>query len=226
VNAPSSLSLVACPDCDLLQRLPSLPRGAKARCRRCRRELERRPGTPRDLALALAVAAVFVYIVANVFPLMNLSVVGRAAETTISGGAYAMWEQGERITGLVVLFCGVIAPGGYILFMLTLLLAVRREPPPFWAGEMLRWVRHFEVWSMLEVMMLGILVSLIKIAELATVDAGIGMYAFGTLVILCPAIMLSFDEEELWQKVQWADGELPPAAAGGACSSQVARPLK
>jgi paraquat-inducible protein A len=124
-----------------------------------------------------------------------------------------------------VAFCGVLATGGYILFMLTLLLAVRREPAPSWAGEMLRWVRHFEVWSMLEVMMLGILVSLIKIAELATVNAGIGSYAFGALVILCPAIMLSFDEEELWQKVQWADGEPPPVPADTARSGALTRPL-
>jgi paraquat-inducible protein A len=205
------VSVVACPDCDLLQRLPFLAPGATARCRRCQSALERRPAAPTDLALALAVTAVIAYILANTLPLMSLSVVGRAAATTIVGGAYAMWDQGERLTGLVVLFCGVIAPAGYILFMLTLLLAVRRAPPPAWAGEMLRGVRRFEVWSMLEVMMLGILVSLIKIAELATVDAGMGMYAFGALVILCPAIMLSFDEQQLWQKVQWADGERPSA---------------
>lgn len=142
---------------------------------------------------------------------MDLSVVGRVASTTIAGGAYEMWNQGELITGVVVVFCAVIAPGGYVLFMLTLLLAARRSPPPPWAGEILRWVRHFEIWAMLEVMMLGILVSLIKIAELATVNAGIGMYAFGALVVLCPAIMLSFDDRELWQKVQWAEGEMPLA---------------
>ena len=45
-------------------------------------------------------------------------------------------------------------------------------------------------WSMNEVMILGILVALIKIAELATVDAGIGMYAMGGLVVLFPAIAL------------------------------------
>ena len=55
--------------------------------------------------------------------------------------------------------------------------------------------------------MLGILVALIKIAELATVEAGPGMYAMGALVLLFPAIMATFDTEEIWQRVQWADGE-------------------
>jgi paraquat-inducible protein A len=121
--------------------------------------------------------------------------------------------QGERITGVLVAFCAVIAPAGYVLFMLTLLVAARRSPVPLWAGEMLRWMQHLQVWSMLEVVMLGILVALIKIAQLATVDPGIGMYAFGAAVLLIPAIILNFDARELWERVEWADGEMPFPAA-------------
>jgi paraquat-inducible protein A len=94
--------------------------------------------------------------------------------------------------------------------MLALLLAAQRTPVPRWAGEMLRWAHHFEVWSMLEVMMLGILVALIKIAELATVTPGIGMFAVGALILLFPAILVTFDADDLWQRVEWADDETPP----------------
>ncbi len=69
-------------------------------------------------------------------------------------------------------------------------------------------------WSMNEVMLLGILVALIKIAELATVDPGIGMYAVGVLVVLFPAIMVSFDPREIWKRIEWADDE--PSSAHGA----------
>ena len=122
---------------------------------------------------------------------MGLSAVGRHASTTIVGGALEMWQQGERITAVIVAFCAGIAPGGYILFMLTVLLAVRRPPAPLWVGEMLRWGHAMQPWSMNEVMILGILVALIKIAELATVEAGIGMYAVGALVVLFTAIMVT-----------------------------------
>ena len=163
---------IACPDCDLLQRMPPLPPGGKARCARCGCALAQKPSGPRDLPLALTVAAAIAFVIANASPLMDLSVVGRTASTTIVGGAFEMWMQGEQITAVLVAFCAVIAPAGYLLFMLTLLLAARRSPAPRWVGEMLRWAHHFETWSMLEVMMLGILVALIKIAELATVEAG------------------------------------------------------
>jgi paraquat-inducible protein A len=216
-------SSVACPDCDLLQRIPPLPPGGRARCLRCGHQLAKRAAAPEDLTLALSSAALIVFILANTSPLMDLSVVGRTASTTIVGGAYEMWLQGEEITGVLVAFCAVIAPGGYLLFMLTLLLAARRSPAPYWVGEMLRWVSHFQIWSMLEVMLLGILVALIKIAELATVEAGIGMYCVGALVLLIPAIMVTFNPRALWQRVQWVDGETPPVQAAEPAAAQAPR---
>ena len=137
---------------------------------------------------------------------MSLSAVGRFASTTIIGGAYDMWFLGEGITAVIVAFCAVIAPAAYIIFMLTVLLAARRPPAPQWVGEMLRGAEFMQNWSMNEVMLLGILVALIKIAELANVEAGIGMYAVGVLVLLFPAIMATFDPDEIWQRVEWADG--------------------
>jgi paraquat-inducible protein A len=209
------METVACPDCDLLQTLPALPPGGKARCPRCGHVLAMRPADPLDRPLALAVAAAIVFIIANTAPLMGLSAVGRHASTTIIGGAYEMWVQGEQITAAVVAFCAVIAPAGYILFMLTVLLAVRRPPAPRWVGELLRGAHAMQPWSMTEVMLLGILVALIKIAELATVVPGVGMYAIGALVVLFAAIAMAVDPHEIWKRVAWAEGGGPSVERAG-----------
>ena len=203
------METVACPDCDLLQTIPDLPVGAKARCARCACNLAVRMAQPIDLPLALTITSAIVFILANTSPLMSLSAVGRFASTSIMGGAYDMWFLGEGITAVIVAFCAVIAPAAYIFFMLTVLLCAKRPPAPRWVGEMLRGAEFMQNWSMNEVMLLGILVALIKIAELADVEAGIGMYAVGTLVLLFPAIMATFDPDEVWERVQWADGSAP-----------------
>jgi len=206
---------VACPDCDLLQRIPELEPGAKARCARCGHVLASQSADPLDRPLALTLAAAVVFIVANTTSLMGLSAVGRFASTTIPNGAYEMWLQGEKITAAIVAFCAVVAPGAYILFMLTVLLAVRRPPAPHWVGELLRWGNSMQPWSMGEVMILGIMVALVKIAELASVDVGIGMYAVGALVILFAAIAMAFDPREVWRRVEWADGRVPSGVDSG-----------
>jgi len=76
-------------------------------------------------------------------------------------------------------------------------------------GEMLRWAHHFEMWSMLEVMMLGIMVALIKISEVAAVETGVGMYAVFALMVLIPSILVTFDARELWERVDWVEPRGP-----------------
>src|SRR5215467_12285850 len=116
---------VACHDCDLLQWLPELAPGSVARCTRCGSTLATRPTDPIGRPLALTVAAALMFIVANTSPLMGLSAVGRHASTSIAGGVYEMWRQGEPLAAMIVAFCAVIAPGTYIAVMATVLLAAR-----------------------------------------------------------------------------------------------------
>lgn len=203
--ASSALEMLACRECDLLQRLAALPPGGKARCPRCGETVATRPTEPLDRPLALTVAAAIVFVVANATSLMGLSAVGRHASTTIIGGIIEMWQQGEPITALIVGFCAVVAPGAFIGFMLAVLLGARRRPAPPWVGELLRWAVAMQPWSMGEVMILGILVALIKIAELASVDPGIGMFAVGALVVLLTWIIAAFDPREVWQRVVLAE---------------------
>jgi paraquat-inducible protein A len=179
------------------------------------------PSRPEDFPLALTCAAAIAFIVANLMPMMDLSVVGRFATTTIAGGTVAMWLEGQRATAVLVAFCVVIAPGFYIVFMLTLLLALRRSPVPVWTGEILRWLGYLRIWSMSEVMMLGVLVALVKIAELATVTPGVGMYALGAQILLIPAVMTTFDSSAAWHRASWvAEQEEQPRGTGAAMRGQ------
>jgi paraquat-inducible protein A len=208
-------NLVACPGCDLLQRIPPLPPGGRARCPRCREVLASgKSGSP-DRCLALTVAAAIVFLVVNAMPLMRLSVVGREASTTILGGTLEMFLQGEKITAVLVAFCVVLAPAVQIWFLLGILLGARRSPAPSWAGTLLRWWEVLRPWSMLEVMMLGILVALVKISELASVTPGIGAFATGALIFLLAAINVSFDPHEVWARVRWVGGGGPRKSSGG-----------
>jgi paraquat-inducible protein A len=167
-----------------------------------------------DRTLALTIAAAIVLIIASVTPLMGLSVSGRQASTTIIGGAMEMWILGQPITALLVVFCTVVAPAVYIGIMFAVLLYARRTPVPWWVGTLLKWSELHKSWAMVEVMMLGILVALIKIAELATVIPGIGMFAAGGLVALITAITVSFDPHDVWHRIEWVGGETPPQLPG------------
>jgi len=201
---PMPRNPVACPDCDLLQNVPRLPPQGKARCRRCGRVLAvSRPGA-NDRTLALALGAALVFVLANSFPLMGLQAAGREVDTTIIGGAWMMWREGQQATAALVAICAVIAPALYIAFAIVVLyVSRRRQTVPAWVGVLLQWAETAHEWSMAEVMMLGILVALVKIADLATVVMGVGIFATGALIVLVTLVAVNFEPDEIWERTQW-----------------------
>jgi paraquat-inducible protein A len=212
-NQPiADTSLIACLHCDLMQRIPQLEPGASARCPRCDKELWRRREDSVNRTLALTVAAAVLYVVANSVPMLGLTIVGRDASTTVIGGALHLWDNEQKIVGALVLFTAVIAPALQIGLMLAIVLGAMRERAPRWVGAVLRYHPTTRIWSMIEVMMVGVLVALVKIADYATVIPGVALFVLWVLVFVLAGMSASFDSREVWEKIQWADEEQRDAA--------------
>jgi paraquat-inducible protein A len=178
------------------------------RCPRCNKELWRHKPDSLNRTLALTLAALVLYIIANTVPMLGLKVVGRAASTTVIGGAQQLWHDGQQLVSVLVLFAAVIAPALQIGILLLILIGCQRERPPFWVGSLLRHLHFTRTWSMIEVMLIGVFVALTKIAELATVELGLALYALFALVILLATIQSNFDPREVWARVEWAEEAL------------------
>ena len=207
-NRPlADASLVACLDCDLLQRIPEVAPGASVRCPRCDKELWRHKTDSFNRTFALTMAALVLYVIANAVPMLGLHAAGREAFTTVVGGAHQLWLDGQKIVSVLVLFAAVISPALQIGFLLMILIGCSRERPPFWVGLFLRNLHFTRTWSMIEVMLLGVLVSLTKIAEYAHVILGTALFALFALVVLLAAIQSCFDPREVWEKIEWAEEE-------------------
>ena len=207
-------SLIACQHCDLLQRLSELEPGASARCPRCSKELWRHREDSLNRTLALTVAAAVLYVIANSVPMLGLTIVGRDASTTVIGGAQHLWNNGQQIVAVLVLFTAVIAPALQISLMLVIVLGAMRERAPRWVGAVLRHHPITRIWSMIEVMMVGVLVALVKIADYATVIPGIALFVLWVLVFILAGMQASFDSREVWEKIEWAQDSARDDAAG------------
>jgi len=87
--------------------------------------------------------------------------------------------------------------------MLAIVLGARLQAPPRWVGTLLRHQGTAQTWSMVEVMMLGVLVALVKIADYATVIPGTALFVLGGLIVMLAAMQATFDPREVWQRIQW-----------------------
>ncbi|HJU11779.1 MAG TPA: paraquat-inducible protein A [Candidatus Binataceae bacterium] len=225
-NQPVDGSLIACPHCDLLQRLPNLVSAASARCPRCNEELWRRRADSLNRCFALALAAAVLYLIANTVPMLGLTVVGREASTTIMGGVEHLWHGGQVIVALLVLFTAVVAPALQILLMLVIVLGTRQRTVPRWLLILIRHYGTTQTWSMVEVMMLGVLVALVKIADYATVIPGTALFVLGGLIAVLAAMQASFDPDEVWGRVRWVALPYNAAISDGRVSRAAVTPSR
>jgi paraquat-inducible protein A len=193
--------LIACHECDLLQREGDLAPGAAARCRRCSATLYRRARHRVDHTLAWVLTASVLFVIANAYPLVGLELGGQHTSATLPGAARALHEQGRTVVAALVLGTTVVAPGIALAAMLYLLvpLSLGRLAPGF--VPLARLVQTVSPWGMFEVFMLGIVVALVKLAHVATVTPGVGLWAYAGLMFAFIAAAASYDSHRLWTRV-------------------------
>jgi len=196
------MRLVACHDCDRLARLPALAEGAAAFCPRCGGLLRRRRRNSIERTLALTLAASVLFAVANLFPFLSFQMRGRVTETTLATGVFDLWEQGVEAVALLVGFTAVVAPFAQLALLLYVLLPIHVGRIPWQMPRMFRLLRRIQPWSMMEVFLVGILVAVIKLLDLADVVPGLALWAFGGLIVVLAGALASLDPEAVWERLE------------------------
>ena len=191
--------MIACHECDLLLREPALPPGGRAFCPRCGAVACSRSRGTIDHTLAWSATVLVLLVLANAFPIVSLQVGPHATQSTLMGGARSLYEQGMPAVAALVLVTLVIAPALIFSLLIYLLAPVRlgRMAPGF--APLLRCIRKLGPWQMFDVFMLGIIVSVVKLAQLASVVPGPGLWAFLALMFAAVAAAGSFDPEAIWR---------------------------
>ena len=207
--------LTLCEECDLLQRNPPLPPRAAARCVRCGYQLHRHRPASLDRTLALALTGMILFVVANSFPFLSFEMQGQRTETTLFTGVADLTEQGKPAVAAVVFFTAILAPGLQLLLLLIVLTPLklgRRLPPGY--PILFRWFKTMLPWGMMDVFMIGILVSVVKLAEMATIVPGTALFAFVVLIFMLAAAQSALDPDIVWECVPLPAGVRRPPRPG------------
>jgi paraquat-inducible protein A len=193
--------LTLCHACDLPSRIGAVPEGGTARCPRCGSVLYRRIRDSLDRTLALALAGMFLYIAANVFPFLAFKMQGNVTHTTLSTGVRALYEQGSPIVASLVLLTTILAPFLQIFSLIFVLAPLRLGIRVPGQTRVFRLLRAVQPWSMMEVFIMGILVSLVKLIGMAQIVPGIALWSFVLLIPVLAAATSSLDAEWVWRRV-------------------------
>lgn len=196
-----SINLIACPACDLLHRKSELLRGMTAHCRRCKTELYSAPAQSLDRPLALVLCGLIVFAVANLYPFLTLKLEGRIEETVLVSGIVSLYQQGRVVLAGLVLVTGIICPLAQLAGLLYILFPLRIGRVPPHLGFVYRWVQRIQPWAMIEIFLLGTLVSIVKLAHLAGIVPGVALFAFTALIFIVPAATAGLHPDSIWEQI-------------------------
>lgn len=191
---------IACPECDLLQRRPRLAPHQLARCRRCHTVVYRPSDENLDRPLSFTLAAAILFVLANAFPIVSLDLQGQSATATLFGTARALYDQQMPMLAALVFLTTILVPGLQLAAMTYLLLSLRLGHVPRRLPLALRILQAVRPWGMIEVFILGLLVSLVKLAGMAEVVPGIGLWSFAVLLFAIAAAVATFDARAIWAR--------------------------
>jgi paraquat-inducible protein A len=193
--------LAACDLCEMVHEGAAAKGGAVIACARCGSEVRAHKRDSIMRTSAYLLAALVLYIPANLLPVMHTRLLGSEAESTILEGVEEFWRSGSRDIAVLIFTASVAVPCTKFLAIASLLLD-QKFPLGSRVGKtrLLKLVEHIGYWSMLDVLVVALVTALIQFRALGVAEPRAGIVFFGAVVVLTMLAAMSFDSRLAWNR--------------------------
>jgi paraquat-inducible protein A len=209
---------MGCEGCGLV----SVPAETDGHCPRCGSTVHERKPNSVSRTWALVLAAIVLYIPANVYPVLTVIQLGAGQPSTIMGGVEELLDSQMYPLAALVFFASIMVPLFKLLGLGSMLTATQLGRPGAGASMLIRertvlyhivaWIGR---WSMVDIFMESLLGALVQFGRAVTIEPGVGALAFCAVVFITIFAAETFDPRLMWD----AAGRNPhraPATPGGA----------
>lgn len=190
---------ILCPQCDMLVALPHLEHRHKASCPRCGTTLTTVWDAPRQRPTAYALVALFMLLLANLFPFVNMSVAGVNSEIELLEIPNVLFSEDYASLGTFFMLFVQLVPA---FCLLTILLLVNRVPLPLrlkvWLARILFQLKS---WGMAEIFLAGVLVSFVKLMAYGDIGVGASFLPWCLFCLLQLRAFQCVDRRWLWDDI-------------------------
>ena len=193
---------LACPSCDLVFDVSGLADGETARCSRCGHFLTRYRADELSRVMAYTVSALILLALACSFPFMEFKASGLESMTTLPQTAIQLWRNGMPDLAFLVAAFIILIPAAVLILNVVLVGALMTQRPYAFLPQLGRLIFTLQNWSMVEVFFIGVLVSLVKIAGMATVVLDISFWAYAAFSIVFTLAVSSLDRFQCWNRIE------------------------
>jgi uncharacterized paraquat-inducible protein A len=189
---------LACHECDLLVVIPALGNGKKACCPRCGFIFTRYFSHAKSKLLALSISSLIFMSLTLAFPFLIFTSQGHIESVSFIQSIFSMGTQDYWLVVLLMLLTTLVIPLTILVGINYVTLSSKRAKLFPLTKRILRGIFYLQSWNMAEIFLLGILVSMVKIASLAQVEFGWSFYSFVLYIVSMAATRLYFDRFQVW----------------------------
>lgn len=193
----------ACHDCDALIHLSALQEGEVASCPRCHHSVVDKKHDSINRTFAVSASGLLLFIPATMSPLLSMKILSVTSSASLFSSVEALWSnQLYFVTCLVALFC-LLTPLIKLLSAFLVCLGYKlklqhNETQQSRYRSLLRFYHYVDSWEMLEVFLIGILISIIKLKDMAELEFNIGLLCFAALMLCVITLKVTLDKQMLW----------------------------
>lgn len=196
--------LVSCHDCRMLCRPKPGGDTRSLSCPRCNATLYPRKPNALRRTWALVIASAILYIPANVLPVTHTTYLGSTQSDTILSGVIYFMTDGSWFIALVIFVASIVVPAMKIVVLSFLLITIRLRSA--WRPEertrLFRLLTAVGRWSMVDIFVITVTTALLRMGLIASIDAGIGIFFFGAVVVLTMFAAETFDPRLIWDAME------------------------
>lgn len=170
-------SHLACHHCGASFRRIPVEKGHVATCSRCDSVLETYSSLDASGWTALTITAVITFVLANAYPIGSLLFQGTGRSATFLDTVGVAWDAGFPWVATLTGATGFALPALHLCLLLWVLvpMSMGRVAPAF--DGVVNLIDRLTPWCMVPVFLLGSLVAIVKLVDLATLKLGVGLYA-------------------------------------------------
>ena len=191
-----------CHQCDLLVAVPPLAPGSRAYCPRCSALITSHIPDQFHRGLALALSAIVLLAVALSFPFLSFESSGLSNSMTLPQTALALYNEGAVALSLLVACFILCIPAMMLVLLMLLTTSILFELKLPSIRLIARTSAVLTPWSFVEVFIIGVIVSLVKLTKMATIVLGISFWAYIAFAICFIAAFASVDRHDIWDAIE------------------------
>ncbi len=194
--------LIACQQCDALYDKPELKQGQSVKCIRCGSTIAERKVDSIERSFNWSLAGLFFLVPAILLPIMGVTLAGQYHHASLLDCILVLIDRGFFMIAILVFLFAIAVPIVRLFgaFYITYSFKFNKLKPSLL--HFLRAFHHLDNWAMLNVFMLGIVVSMYKLLDDTDLSVNMGLFAFILWLISSTMASAALDQDYIWQRLE------------------------